>query len=90
MLGVDMSTATKRSSRFSYSERYALFLKKLKQARLDAGLTQAQVATALGELQSFVSKCEAGERRVDIVELERFGKLYRKPISEFLESRERR
>jgi len=47
-------------------------------------LTQEQVAAALNRPQSFVSKCESGERRIDVVELEDFARLYRKPISFFL------
>jgi transcriptional regulator with XRE-family HTH domain len=34
-----------------------------------AGLTQTELATALGEYQSFVARLESGERRVDVVEL---------------------
>lgn len=41
----------------------------LKQLRVDAGLTQVQVAERLGEPQSFVSKYESGERRLDVIEL---------------------
>ena len=67
-----------------YSTRYRHVLNQLKQARVDAGLTQVQVAVALGQRQSFVSKCESGERRVDVVELERFAKLYGKLLSFFL------
>lgn len=37
--------------------------------RLEAGLRQQDVADRLGQPQSYVSKCESGERRVDIVEL---------------------
>lgn len=37
-------------------------------ARKDAGLTQAGLAARLGRPQSFVSKYEAGERRLDVVE----------------------
>ena len=60
---------------------YRLFLKRLKQARLDAALTQAEVAKLLARPQSFVSKSESGERRVDFVELLQLAKLYKKPIS---------
>jgi transcriptional regulator with XRE-family HTH domain len=42
-----------------------LFLRRLPEARLAAGLTQVEVAVKLGWLQSFVSKRESGERRVD-------------------------
>lgn len=37
--------------------------------RLEAGLTQAELATRLGRPQSFVSKYENGERQLDFVEL---------------------
>ena len=57
---------------------------KLRQARLDAGLTQVEVAQALDKPQSYVSKCESGERRVDIVELRAFAALYRRAIETFL------
>jgi transcriptional regulator with XRE-family HTH domain len=43
--------------------------KILKAARVQAGLTQQSLAGRLGVAQSFVSKYESGERRLDIVEL---------------------
>lgn len=67
--------------------RYARLLTKLRDARLEAGMTQADAAKALRKPQSFVSKCESGERRVDVVELERFAEVYRKPVSFFFERR---
>lgn len=69
------------------SRRYRQFLDRLKAARLAAGLTQLEVAKALGRPQSFVSKCESGERRVDVTELEAYGAVYGKPLSYFLPSR---
>jgi transcriptional regulator with XRE-family HTH domain len=66
------------------SARYKRFLVRLGSARRDAGLTQLQVAKALRKPQSYVSKCESGERRVDIIELAQFAKLYRKPLGYFL------
>lgn len=52
-----------------YSREYAIFLEQLRNARERKGLTQTQVAERLGQTQSFVSKVERGERRIDIVEL---------------------
>jgi transcriptional regulator with XRE-family HTH domain len=49
-----------------------------------AGLTQADVAERLKRPQSFISKCESGERRVDVVELQRFADLYRKDLDYFI------
>jgi transcriptional regulator with XRE-family HTH domain len=41
----------------------------LRQARVEAGLTQEEVARRLDHPQSFVSKYETGERRLDVLEL---------------------
>ncbi|HBE81180.1 MAG TPA: helix-turn-helix transcriptional regulator [Pyrinomonadaceae bacterium] len=55
-----------------YSKEYSLFLEQLRNAREEKGLTQIDVAQRLGQTQSFVSKVERGERRLDIVELRAF------------------
>ena len=68
-----------------YSTRYQQFLKRLKAARLEAGLTQKQVAAQLQVPQSYISKCESGERRVDVVELLSFAAVYKKPLAYFAE-----
>jgi transcriptional regulator with XRE-family HTH domain len=70
-----------------YTPRYKAFLKRLRSAREAAGLTQVEVADRLGRPQSFVSKCESGERRVDVVELEEFARIYGKRLSYFLARR---
>jgi transcriptional regulator with XRE-family HTH domain len=67
-----------------YSARYAVFLKLLKKAREDAGLTQDQLAAILNETQSFVSKCERGERRIDVVELHTFCRAFGVSLKQFV------
>jgi transcriptional regulator with XRE-family HTH domain len=67
-----------------YEKQYRAFLRQLRQARQDAGLTQQEVASRLGKPQSFVSKCESGERRVDVIELTRFASIYGKRLEFFL------
>ncbi len=67
-----------------YSQRYQKFLRQLRKARKEAQLTQVDVAVELGKPQSFVAKCESGERRIDVVELVDFAKIYGKPIDFFL------
>lgn len=42
---------------------------RLKELRLDAGLRQADLAEKLGEPQSYVSRYESGEQRLDLIEL---------------------
>ena len=59
-------------------------LKRLREARLAAGMTQVEVAESLGRPQSFITKCELGERRIDPIELQTFAALYRKRLSYFL------
>lgn len=67
-----------------HSNPYRELLLRLKRARLSVPLTQKQAAKALGQHQSFLSKCESGERRVDAIELMKFAKVYKKPLSFFL------
>jgi transcriptional regulator with XRE-family HTH domain len=57
--------------------------KLLRQARKEAGFTQVQAAQRLRKPQSFVSKCESGERRVDALELMAFARVYKKDLSYF-------
>jgi transcriptional regulator with XRE-family HTH domain len=59
-----------------YSSEYERFLLLLRSAREGAGLTQIETARRLNRPQSFVSKCESGERRVDVVELSQFCRVY--------------
>lgn len=73
-----------------HKREYKAFLGRLRQARVDAGLKQADVAARLKKLQSFISKCESGERRVDVIELAMFAEIYRKPISYFLAQKKSR
>ena len=67
-----------------HSEPYQEFLRRLRSARQSAGLTQWDVARHLKRPQSYVSKCESGERRVDVIELAEFARLYKKKIDFFL------
>lgn len=67
-----------------HTKEYAVFIERLRTARLDAGMTQTQVARKLGRPQSHVSNVESGQQRVDVIELKRFAKLYNKDISYFI------
>jgi transcriptional regulator with XRE-family HTH domain len=51
-----------------FSARYQALKSHLIDARKDRGLTQAGLASKLGRPQSFVSKYERGERRLDLIE----------------------
>lgn len=51
-----------------HTPEYAEFRSLMARARDDKGLTQTELATTLGKPQSFVSKYEGGERRLDVIE----------------------
>ena len=51
-----------------FTQRHQEFIQFLVAARKAAGVTQVELAARLGRHQSFVSKVERGERRVDVVE----------------------
>jgi transcriptional regulator with XRE-family HTH domain len=59
-----------------YSQDQTRLLGLLKSARSEAGLTQAQLAQRLRVPQSFVSKYESGERRLDLIELREICKIF--------------
>ena len=75
----------------THNPDYQLLLTVLKAARKRAGVSQVDLAERLGNTQTFVSKCERGERRIDAVELVEFAEaLGVKPLGllgEYLERR---
>jgi len=67
----------------THSEDYQFLLRRLREARLAAGLTQNAVAVSLKVPQSQVSKIESGERRIDVIERKRLARIYSCDISFF-------
>ena len=72
-----------------HSRDYAAFLRVFRESRRRAGLTQIDLARKVGESQSFVSKCERGERRIDVVELRAFCRAFDLTLKQFVASFER-
>jgi transcriptional regulator with XRE-family HTH domain len=56
-------------TKYQGSEKQDYLIRLLRKTRKDNGLTQVQLAAKLEKLQSYVSKYELGERRLDILEL---------------------
>lgn len=56
----------------------------LREARVAAGLKQNELAARIDADQSFVSRYERGERRLDLVELESICKACGRRLSEFV------
>jgi len=67
-----------------YSKDYKEIIERLKIARIEAGLAQQEVADKLGKPQSYISKIESGERRLDVAEIKKFAAVYKKGVSFFI------
>jgi transcriptional regulator with XRE-family HTH domain len=52
-----------------FSAEYRCLIGLIAIIRKESGFTQMQLATAIGKPQSFVSKIENGERRMDLIEM---------------------
>jgi len=57
---------------------------RLIKARKASGLTQTEAAKKLGRTQSYISKIEAGQRRLDIVQLNELAAVYKKKLRDFI------
>lgn len=71
-----------------YTREYAIVLRLIKEARDKSGITQEQLAKRLKQSQSFVSKIERGDRRIDIVQLRTLCKIYGVPLLDFVQQLE--
>ena len=75
----------------THNPDYQLLLAVLKAARKRVGVSQVDLAERLGNTQTFVSKCERGERRIDALELVEFAEALGVPplglLGEYLEQR---
>lgn len=63
---------------------YLVVTELLYRLRINAGITQLQLAKLLNVPQSYISKIETGERRIDIVELKEFCKVLNSNLLEFV------
>lgn len=73
-----------------YSNENKATAEKLKLARQEVGLTQLEVASLLNKSQSFVSKIESSQLRIDLHLLSTFSRIYRKDIVSFLQTNSRK
>ena len=67
----------------TYSQKNNKLIMRLRSARLEAGLTQIQAGKKLKKPQSYLSKVERGERKIEAIELADFAKIYNKDINYF-------
>ena len=67
-----------------YTNEYAIVLRLLRDARRDAGLTQTELAKKLKQSQSFVTKVERGDRRLDIIQLRTICQTFGLTLADFV------
>ena len=66
------------------SSQQGQLLELLRQIRVEAGLRQVDLAKKLRQPQSFVSKYESGERRLDLLELQQVCGALNLSLTEFV------
>ena len=71
-------------SKTIYTEEHKNLIKKLLSARLSAKLDQKTAAKRLNKSQSYISKMESGQRRVDLVQLKQIAEAYGRNIEYFI------
>ena len=69
--------------KFTGTKDQKLLQELLRKLRTEAGLTQKDLAVRLGEPQSYVSKYESGERRLDFLEMRHLSKQFGISVSDF-------
>lgn len=72
-----------------HTKEYLVFIELLRETRERAKITQVQLAKTLGKSQSFVSKCERGEDRLDIVQLREFCRVLGTTLPRFISKYEK-
>lgn len=73
-----------KATKAIYSEEHKRLVERLIKAREEAELGQEEVARRLGRTQSYISKLESGQRRIDLIQLKGFAQIYKKPLTYFL------
>lgn len=84
-----MSRPNKQNLRFAYNLKMShlaeIAAKRMKQARLNAGLTQAELADALGLSRDAISKIENNRSTLTLKHLEALPRILNQPITYFLD-----
>lgn len=70
-----------RTARFQ--EAYDSLVQRLIAARKEASLTQHEVSSMMGRSPNFMTKCESGDRSIDVMELLELANIYGRHIGHF-------
>ena len=71
------------------TSRHRALIAFLTAKRHAAGMSQTDLAKALGEYQSFVARMESGQRRVDVIEYEKLAQILKFDVHEFFRIEEK-
>ncbi|MFA6099174.1 MAG: helix-turn-helix transcriptional regulator [Patescibacteria group bacterium] len=67
-----------------YSKEHKKLIERIIQARKEAGFNQMEAAKRLSRSQSYISKIEVGQRKIDVIELKKIAKIYKRPMNYFI------
>ena len=67
-----------------YGAEHKFIIERLKEARQHAGLKQEEVARRLNRPQSYVSRIESGQVRIEVLQLTEFARIYKKKLEWFV------
>jgi transcriptional regulator with XRE-family HTH domain len=68
-----------------HKSEYSILLRRLRALRTAAGLTQAELSTALQRPQSYISDVERGSRRLDLLQLQELCNACGQSLTEFVD-----
>ena len=63
-------------------------LERLVAAREEVGLSQHEVSAMMGRSPNFMTKCESGDRSIDVMELFELARIYEKRVDHFFVDKE--
>ena len=74
-----------RMEKTIYTDEYAILLALLRDTRHAAGMTQVELAQSIQQSQSYVSKIEKGDRRLDVIQLRTICQAMKTTLPDFID-----
>ena len=74
----------KKNKKSIFTKDYEILINLLLEARKEANLSQKEVGDLMGWRQDYISKLESKQRRIDIIELSKLAKIYKKSLDHFI------
>ena len=68
-----------------HKDEYSVLLRRLRELRTEAGMTQVDLSAALQRPQSYVSDVERGSRRMDLLQLRELCNACGQSLTEFVD-----